>query len=311
MGFITEDFEALEPSWDTSLLFSLEFARRGHRVFFAPERSLRLANEGVTARLFESRYDGTGRPKDAFVETGRRDLRALDLVLLRTDPPVDASYFATTYILERAGTVVLNDPAAIRRYNEKIGIFSFPDRILPTAVVFDEKEGLAFVAEHGEVRRWIAKPTNAFGGMGVAAFDAGDETAALAALAGASGGGKEPVMIQAYNEEIPRGDKRIFLLEGRPIGWVNRVPREGRFLANIHAGAETRPFDLSEADHSICEAVGRAYPAREIPLICIDVIGEKLSEVNVTCPSGMVQINRAMDKRCEVEVVDRLLERAR
>lgn len=317
VGILTEEFGSIEPSWDNSLLFAAEFVRRGHRVAFASERTLRLSSDGsakppvASARFFEGPYEGGGRPAETFVEIGPRGLAEFDLVLLRADPPVDASYLALTYLLDYAGTLVLNRPAAIRRHNEKIGIFSYPEGIVATAVVFSLEEGLAFVRSHSAVARWIAKPVNAFGGIGVSAFDPRDDAGARAAYAAAATAANEPVMLQAFNDRVAEGDKRIFLLEGRPIGWVNRVPKKGGYLANIHAGAITVPFDLSEADRAACDFVARSYSKDEIPLICIDVIGDRLSEVNVTCPSGMIQINRAMNRRCEVEVVDTLVERAR
>lgn len=324
VAFLTEDFSQLEPSWDNSLLFAAEFARRGHRVAFAPEESLRLSGDGCTARWFENRFAGEGRPEDAFSPLGARNLREFDLVMLRIDPPVDAAYLAVTYMLDYAGTLVLNKPSAIRQWNEKIAIFSYGGGIVATSVVLSIEEGLAFVSEHPGIPRWIAKPTNAFGGFGVSAFPAGDEAAARAAIgkAGGCAAGErpagaqpgraiEPVMIQEYNARIPEGDKRIFLVEGRPVGWVNRVPRAGEYLANIHAGAITVPFALNDADRAACDHVARTYSADDLPLICIDVIGDCLSEVNVTCPSGMIQINRAMNRRCEVEVVDCLERRAR
>ncbi len=321
IAFLTEDFSQLEPSWDNSLLFAAEFARRGHRVAFAPEATLSLSGDGCSARWFENRFAGEGRPEDAFKPLGARNLKEFDLVMLRIDPPVDAAYMAVTYMLDYAGTLVLNKPSAIRQWNEKIAIFSYDGGIVTTAVVLSVEEGLAFVRAHPEVPRWIAKPTNAFGGFGVTAFPAGDEAAARAAIAqagvglntaGSDGGARiEPVMIQQFNERIPEGDKRIFLVEGKPVGWVNRVPRKGEYLANIHAGAITVPFDLNDADRAACEHVARAYSAADLPLICIDVIGDRLSEVNVTCPSGMIQINKAMNRRCEIEVVDCLERRAR
>lgn len=324
VAFLTEDFSQLEPSWDNSLLFAAEFVRRGHRVVFAPEESLRLAGDGCTARWYENRFEGKGRPEDAFAPIGARNLREFDLVMLRIDPPVDAAYLAVTYMLDYAGTLVLNNPSAIRQWSEKIAIFSYDGGIVTTAVVLSVEEGLAFVREHPEIPRWIAKPTNAFGGFGVTAFPADNDEAARTAI-GKAGGAQagmeaagpnrgraiEPVMIQEFNARISEGDKRIFLVEGRPVGWVNRVPRQGEYLANIHAGAVTVPFELNEADLRACEHVARTYSAIDLPLICIDVVGDRLSEVNVTCPSGMIQINRAMNRRCEVDVVDCLERRAR
>jgi glutathione synthase len=311
IAFVTEEFSAIEPSWDNSILFAREFVRRGHDVRFAPKTTLRLSTDGVTARLFSNRFEADRDPRPDFVNAGGMNLRDFDLVMLRIDPPVDATYLAVTYMLDYAGTLVLNRPAAIRQYNEKIAIFSYPEGIVETAVVLSIEEGLAFVRSHPEIRRWIAKPTNAFGGLGVSAFIADDEPGARSAMAKAAGERREPIMLQRFNERIVDGDKRIFLVEGRPVGWVNRVPKKGDYLANIHAGAVTLPYELDDADRAACAHVARMYPADDLPLICIDVIGDRLSEVNVTCPSGMIQINRAMNRRCETEVVDCLERRAR
>ncbi len=304
IGLITEDFDTLDTTFDTSLLMAVEARRRGHRVLFCAERTLRLTPAGLVADFFESGYEGEGRPEDHFAPAGTMNFRDLDLALLRTDPPVDSRYLAVTFMLDHAGTLVLNAPAAIRRYNEKIAIFFHPDRILPTFVVLDETAALRTLREHPEITRWIAKPTNAFAGIGVAALDPRAPEAAAAALERTSSGWTEPVMLQQFNERVAEGDKRIFLLDGEPLGWVNRVPKAGHFLANIHAGAVTLPFALSESDRAIVGEVGRAYPADELPLLCIDVIGEKLSEVNVTCPSGLVQINRAMGLKLESRIID-------
>lgn len=310
-GFLTEDFSALDVSWDNSLLFSVELLRRGHRVVFMTWKSLRLDNGGATATFFESRYAGSGRPEEHFSDLGRRSLSELDLCLLRLDPPVDERYLAATYMLEYAGTRVLNDPATIRRYNEKISIFSYPQGIRTTCIVLSEEAALDAILSHARIKRWVAKPTNAFGGIGVESFESRQLDEAVRLMRKTSNDWKSPIVLQEFNERVSEGDKRIFLLEGRPIGWVNRIPKPGQFLANIHAGAITVPFDLSEGDLKICEHIAATFPSRELPLICIDVIGEHLSEINVTCPSGLIQINRAMKKSCELEIIDCLEARAR
>ncbi len=311
IGFLTEDFSALDVSWDNSLLFGAEFRRRGHRVLFASWRTMCLANEGLTAIFHESAYVGSGDPLAQFTDPRPLDFRELDLCLLRMDPPVDSRYLVATHMLDRAGTLVLNDPVAIRSYNEKLAIFSYPGGISVSRVVMSEESAMDALRGAPDVRQWIAKPTNAFGGMGVVKFAADDPEQAKGLMRRSSEDWREPLMLQEFNERVREGDKRIFLLEGEPIGWVNRIPREGQYLANIHAGAVTVPFELSEADRAACRHVADTFPKDRLPLICIDIIGDHLSEINVTCPSGLIQINRAMDRRCELPIIDYFERRIR
>jgi glutathione synthase len=211
-------------------------------------------------------------------------------VLLRQDPPFDMAYITTTHLLERLQpkVLVVNEPAAVRNAPEKLFVTEFPDLTPPTLITKDEGEIRAFRKEFGEI---IIKPLYGNGGAGVFRLAGHDENlgALLEIFAGAF---REPYVVQRYLPEVRKGDKRIILVDGVGVGAINRVPAEGEARSNMHVGGRPEKCEMTSRDREICERIGPVLKERGLLLVGIDVIGEWLTEINVTSPTGLREVKR-------------------
>jgi glutathione synthase len=218
------------------------------------------------------------------------DLAALDVVLMRQDPPFDMSYITATHLLEHVhpDTLVVNDPVHVRNAPEKLFVTHFDALMPPTLITSDRAAALAFREEHGDI---IVKPLFGNGGAGVFHIPPGDENL-NALLELFTGLYREPVMVQRYLPEVRAGDKRIILVDGRPAGALNRVPPAGEARSNLHVGGRAERSDLNARDLEICEAIGPALKDRGLIFVGIDVIGGYMTEINVTSPTGIQEIDR-------------------
>ena len=216
------------------------------------------------------------------------DLATLDVSLLRQDPPFDMSYITNTHILERIHpeTLVVNDPASVRNAPEKLLVMDFPDLMPPTLITRDQASVAAFRAEHGDI---IIKPLYGNGGAGVFLLRADDQnlSSLMEMFEGLS---REPYIVQAYLPAVRAGDKRILLIDGEPVGAINRVPAECDARSNMHVGGRAEPIALTDGDRAICAAIKPALQARGFILVGIDVIGDKITEINVTSPTGLREV---------------------
>jgi glutathione synthase len=220
----------------------------------------------------------------------RTDLSTLDVVLLRQDPPFDMAYVSTTHMLERIHpkTLVVNDPANVRNAPEKIFVTHFPELMPPTLITRDKAEIEAFRDEFGEI---VMKPLYGHGGATV--FKTGKDDPNFGSLYDLFANlFREPWVVQAFIKEISEGDKRIILIDGQAAGAVNRVPAVGDLRANMVRGGAARPTDLSKKELEICEAIGPSLRERGLLLVGIDVIHGKLTEINVTAPTGVRAIKK-------------------
>jgi len=275
---------------DSTFRIALEAQARGHTLFFyTPDR---LAfNEGrVTAR---------GWPIDLRREKGNHvtygpeaevDLATFDVVWLRQDPPFDMGYITTTHILERIhpGTLVVNDPFWVRNSPEKLLVLNYPHLTPPTMIARDLATIRAFKARHGDV---ILKPLYGNGGAGVFRLDPNDRNlASLHELF--TGMSREPLIVQKFLPDVARGDKRIILVDGEPVGAINRVPQAGETRSNMHAGGRPEKTGLTARDLEICAAIGPELKAKGQVFVGIDVIGDWLTEINVTSPTGLQEMER-------------------
>ena len=275
---------------DSTFRIALEAQARGHTLFFyTPDR---LAfNEGrVTAR---------GWPIDLRREKGNHvtygpeaevDLASFDVVWLRQDPPFDMGYITTTHILERIhpGTLVVNDPFWVRNSPEKLLVLNYPHLTPPTMIARDLATIRAFKARHGDV---ILKPLYGNGGAGVFRLDPNDRNlASLHELF--TGMSREPLIVQKFLPDVARGDKRIILVDGEPVGAINRVPQAGETRSNMHAGGRPEKTGLTARDLEICAAIGPELKAKGQVFVGIDVIGDWLTEINVTSPTGLQEMER-------------------
>jgi glutathione synthase len=276
---------------DSTFALALEAQTREHALFHYLPNALTLRDGRLYAR---------GRPLEVFRRRAAHhrfgafeelDLAGMDVVLMRQDPPFDMAYITATHLLEllpEDGPLIVNDPAAVRNAPEKLFVLRFKDLMPPTLLTRDRDEIRAFWREHGDI---ILKPLFGNGGAGVFRLRPGDEnlTALLEMYEAIQ---REPVMVQRYLPEVRRGDKRIILVEGEPMGGVLRVPPEGEARANLHVGGRAIKTELTAREREICAAIGPTLRAQGLVFVGIDVIGDWMTEINVTSPTGIQEIAR-------------------
>jgi glutathione synthase len=275
---------------DTTFALSLEAQRRGHALFhYTPDR-LTLDGGRVFARLEEMEVRDVKGDHFTLGEPTRTDLAQMDVVLLRQDPPFDMSYITTTHVLERVhpATLVVNDPAWVRNSPEKIFVTEYPDLMPETIITHDPAEVAAFRRAHGDI---IVKPLYGNGGAGI--FHMAEADRNLASLLEMFGQMfREPFIVQRYLKDVRKGDKRIILIDGEPVGAINRVPSETDSRSNMHVGGRAEPTELTEREREICARIGPALRQRGFILVGIDVIGDHMTEINVTSPTGVREVKR-------------------
>ena len=275
---------------DTSFALSLEAQRRGHKLFhYTPDRLSMLGGK-VFARIEEMTVRDEKGNHFSLGEPVRTDLQEMDVILLRQDPPFDMNYITTTHMLERIHprTLVVNDPVWVRNSPEKIFVTEFPDLMPATLITKDADEVAAFRKEHGDI---IVKPLYGNGGAGV--FHLHDADRNLASLLEMFGQMfREPFIVQRYLKDVRQGDKRIILIEGEPVGAINRVPAEHDSRSNMHVGGRAEKTGLTEREREICARIGPSLRERGFVLVGIDVIGDLMTEINVTSPTGVREVQR-------------------
>ena len=275
---------------DTTFALSLEAQKRGHALYhYTPDR-LSLRDGVVSARVEKMDVRDVKGDHYTLGEPERRDLSEMDVVLLRQDPPFDMNYITTTHILERIhpGTLVVNDPAWVRNSPEKIFVTEFPDLMPETLITKDPQEVMDFRREFGDI---ILKPLYGNGGAGVFHLADGDRN--LTSLLEMFGQlFREPFIAQRYLKDVRAGDKRIILIDGEPVGAINRVPSETDARSNMHVGGRAEQSKLTAREREICERIGPSLKERGFILVGIDVIGDYMTEINVTSPTGIREIER-------------------
>jgi glutathione synthase len=275
---------------DSTFRIALEAQARGHMLFFYTPDKLAFDEGRVTARGWPIELR---REKGNHVTYGAEaevDLSTFDVVWLRQDPPFDMGYITTTHILERIhpGTLVVNDPFWVRNSPEKLLVLNYPHLTPPTMIARDLATIRAFKARHGDI---ILKPLYGNGGAGVFRLDPNDRNlASLHELF--TGMSREPLIVQKFLPDVAMGDKRIILVDGEPIGAINRVPQAGETRSNMHAGGRPEKIGLTARDREICAAIGPELKAKGQIFVGIDVIGDWLTEINVTSPTGLQELER-------------------
>jgi glutathione synthase len=277
-------------SGDTSFALSLEAQRRGHVLFhYTPDR-LSMVGGKVFARIEEMTVRDEKGNHFSLGEPVRTDLQEMDVILLRQDPPFDMNYITTTHLLERIHpkTLVVNDPVWVRNSPEKIFVTEFPDLMPDTLITKDPGEVAAFRREHGDI---IIKPLYGNGGAGV--FHLHDADRNLSSLLEMFAQMfREAFIVQRYLKDVRKGDKRIILIEGEPVGAINRVPAEHDSRSNMHVGGRAEKTELTEREREICARIGPSLRERGFVLVGIDVIGDYMTEINVTSPTGVREVKR-------------------
>ena len=276
---------------DSTFALALEAQRRGHGLYHYLPQALTLRD----GRLYAS-----GRPLEVVRRHGNHhrfgafeelDLAGFDIVLMRQDPPFDMAYITATHLLEllpEDGPLVVNDPVAVRNAPEKLFVLRFKVLMPPTLLTLDRKEIDAFRQEHGEI---VLKPLFGNGGAGVFHLRPGDDNLGSLLEMYASVY-REPVMVQRYLPEVRQGDKRIILVDGEPVGAVNRVPPDGEARATLHVGGRAAKTGLTEREREICATIGPSLRQQGLVFVGIDVIGDYMTEINVTSPTGIQEIAR-------------------
>ncbi|MGB8273685.1 MAG: glutathione synthase [Alphaproteobacteria bacterium] len=302
-----DPIERVDIDTDSSFALGLEAQRRGHALFHYLPSQLAFRDGRVMARVREMRLE---RKKGDHAHMGAPrwlDLEGFDVILMRQDPPFDMAYITATHLLEHIHpqTLVVNDPAHVRNAPEKLFVTRFEGLMPPTLITSDRERIFEFRAEHKDI---ILKPL--FGNGGADVFHIAPQDENLAALLEMfSQRYREPIIVQRYIPEIRDGDKRIILIEGEAAGAMSRVPLPGEARANIHAGGRAMKAELSARDRDICEAIGPALRERGLVFVGIDVIGNYLTEINVTSPTGIQEINRFDDVALERKVWDTIEQR--
>ncbi len=295
---------------DTSFALMLAAQERGHRVDHCLISDLYLDEGAVWARV--RRASCQRDPKEPIVLGPPEEvsLNEVDAVLMRKDPPFDEDYLWATLLLEhaRGRTLLINDPRGLRDANEKIYATYFPD-VMPETLVSNDKTRIkAFLARIGE--RAVLKPLSGAGGEGVFALDPSDSNL-NAIIETVTRGGRRLEMAQRYLPAVTRGDKRILLLDGEPLGAIMRVPQGGDLRSNIHVGGRVEATSIDEDDARIIAAVASRVRTDGLFFVGLDVIGGKLTEVNVTSPTGIQQMSRLSGQDLSARVIEWIEARAR
>src|SRR3954470_9527632 len=288
---------------DSTFAMALEGQARGHALFHYLPQALTLRGGRLFARGRKLEVFRRHGNHHRFGELEELDLAGVDVVLMRQDPPFDMAYITATHLLEllqEEGPLVVNDPASVRNAPEKLFVLRFKELMPPTLISLDRHEIQEFWKEHGDI---ILKPLFGNGGAGVFRLRPGDENLnsllEMYALVH-----REPVMVQRYVPEVRQGDKRIILVEGEPGGAVMRVPAEGEARANLHVGGRAVGTTLTARESEICECIGPTLRQHGLIFVGIDVIGDYMTEINVTSPTGIQEINRLDGTRLETLVWD-------
>ena len=296
VAVLMDPIGAIKIAKDSTFAMLLEAQRRGHTLHYFEQGDLALRDGAPWARIapLSVREDPQGWYTLGSAQW--RDLRELDVVLMRKDPPVDAQFIYDSMVLEaaqRGGVAVINDPRALRDCNEKLFALEFPQCIAPTLVARDASELRRFTKEHGEV---VLKPLDGMGGRGIFRVRAGDSNlnSMLETLigGGAHGEGRQLTIAQKYLPEISAGDKRILVVDGEPVPYaLARIPQGDEFRGNLAAGGRGEGVPLSDRDRWIVDQVAPELRRRGLLFVGLDVIGDSLTEINVTSPTCVRELD--------------------
>ena len=285
-----DPIQPIDIDADSTFRLAEEAALRGAELFYYTPDRLAWDEGRVTARGWPLTVRRKKGDHFTLGEETTEDLGQMDVVWLRQDPPFDMGYITTTHILDRlAGqTLVVNDPFWVRNYPEKLLVLEFPDLTPPTTIARDLDTLRAFRARHGDI---ILKPLYGNGGAGVFRLMPDDRNlVSLWELF--MGMNREPLIAQKFVPDVSNGDKRIILVDGHAVGAINRVPPHGETRSNLHIGGTAEKIGLTGRDRDICEAIGPLLREKGQVFVGIDVIGDYLTEINVTSPTGIQELER-------------------
>jgi glutathione synthase len=309
IGVIMDPIEKIDIDKDTTFVLMLEAQNRGHGLYYMELDDLSIRGvtpEGRSRRVSVAR----ATPHYRFTSDATKALSWFDVILMRKDPPFDLDYFFVTHLLSLVDDqkcLVVNHPRGLREATEKLYALKFPQLIPETLVSGNIARLKEFMKEQGG--EMVIKPLDGCGGSGVFYLNQKDRNT-NALLETATDNGEKPIMAQRYLREIRKGDKRIIVLNGEPLGAVLRVPRDDENRGNIHVGGQCVKTELTPRDKEICRAMAPALKKLGLYFVGLDVIGGYLTEVNVTSPTGVQEIN-ALDKvRLESQIIDFIEKKA-
>ncbi|HEY7316768.1 MAG TPA: glutathione synthase [Candidatus Binatia bacterium] len=303
IGVVMDPIEKINIDKDTTFVLLLEAQQRDHEVHYMELDDLFIRGGtpcGRSRRLHVARRT----PHYQLAEFKTRALEDFDVVLMRKDPPFDMKFFFSTHLLSLVNEqrcFVMNNPRGLREANEKLYALRFPEQIPQTLVTSDRQRLKDFMEEHGG--EMIIKPLDGCGGSGVFYLNTQDRNT-NAILEAATENGHRMIMGQRYLPEIREGDKRVIVLNGEPLGAVLRVPLEEETRGNIHVGGQCVRAEVAERDREICAALAPLLRDDGLYFVGLDVIGNYLTEVNVTSPTGIQEINALNGVRLEAQVID-------
>lgn len=285
-----DPISGVNPRTDTSVLMALNAQERGHSIWTYHPSNLSLEQGRVRAKARSLVLEGADEPTPREGELEILDLAEIDVVLMRQDPPFDLAYITATHILDHIHpkTLVVNNPTAVRNAPEKLLVTHFPGVQPPTLISSDIDAIVDFKSRYPDM---ILKPLYGGGGSGVARLRPDNSNLdALLELHGMIG--REPVICQAFVPAVTKGDKRILIVDGDPVGAINRVPAEGHIRSNLRVGGRAEAVDLTPRDRELCQIIGPTLKAQGLMFVGVDVIGQYLTEINVTSPTGAQQLKR-------------------
>ncbi len=297
-----DPLDNIDIEGDSTFALALEAQDRGHDLFHYLPRDLSFLDGQVRAVLRPLEVRREKGNHFSLGDASQTDLAGMDVVLMRQDPPFDMAYITATHILEHIHpeTLVVNDPVQVRNAPEKLFITHFEGLMPPTLIANRREDILAFRETHKDI---ILKPLYGNGGAGVFRVAPGDENL-NALLEMFTQFYREPIIAQKYLPEIRQGDKRIILIDGRPAGAINRVPAEGEARSNLHVGGRAEASQLTTREQEICAVIGPALKEMGLIFVGIDVIGDYLTEINVTSPTGIQEIDRFNSSNLSGEIWD-------
>jgi glutathione synthase len=285
-----DPIESINIIGDSTFAMMLEAQRRGHSLFYYQTKTLALGAGSLFATGSDIEVRDEKGNHFTLGEERRADLRHCDVVLMRQDPPFDMGYITATHMLEsiHPKTLVVNDPAEVRNAPEKLFVLNYAQFMTETLITRDPFELAAFRRTHGDI---ILKPLYGNGGAGVFRLGESDQNfSALLELFTQTF--REPFIAQKYLPDVRKGDKRIILVDGKAVGAINRVPAVNENRSNMHVGGKPEPATLTKREHEICEALGPDLKRRGLIFVGIDVIGDYMTEINVTSPTGIREVKR-------------------
>lgn len=290
IAFQMDPIGPIDIDADSTFRLAEEAQARGHELFYYTPENLAYDEGRITARGQSLKVQRVKGDHAILGEMETVDLADYDVVWLRQDPPFDMFYITTTHLLDRLApsTLVVNDPFWVRNFPEKLLILDFPDLMPPTAIARDLATIRRFRDRHGDV---ILKPLYGAGGAGVFLLKGGDSN--LSSLHEMfTGFSREPLIVQKFLPDVAKGDKRVILVDGEVVGAINRVPLEGETRSNMHVGGRPEKVALTDRDREICATIGPLLREKGQIFVGIDVIGRYLTEINVTSPTGIQELER-------------------